>query len=199
MRIGIFGGTFDPPHIGHQILAAEALEQLELDKVFWLPTPFPPHKKLEKITPLIHRLRMVELVVDGDPEFVLSKVDIERKPPHYAVDTMALLHNQAPDDDYFYLMGLDSLNDLLTWHRPTDFVDLCKGIGVMYRQGEVLETAKLEKEITGIGAKVYYLKTPIIEISASDIRFRAESGKQFRYFVPEKIYRYIVENQLYLS
>ena len=199
MRIGVFGGTFDPPHIGHQILAAEALEQLELDQVFWLPTPFPPHKKLNKITPLIHRLRMVELVVNGDPKFILSRVDIDRKPPHYAVDTMALLHNQAPDDDFYYLMGLDSLNDLLTWHRPTDFIDLCQGIGVMLRKGEVSETSKLKSEISGIEAKLHYLKTPIIEISASDIRLRTGSGKQFRYFVPEKVYRYIVENQLYLS
>ena len=199
MRIGVFGGTFDPPHIGHQILAAEALEQLELNQMLWLPTPFPPHKKLNKITPLIHRLRMVELVVDGDPKFILSRVDIDRKPPHYAVDTMALLHNQAPDDEFYYLMGLDSLNDLLTWHRPADFIGLCQGIGVMLRQGEVIETSKLENDISAIGPKLHILKTPIIEISASDIRLRAGSGKQFRYFVPEKVYRYIVENQLYLS
>jgi nicotinate-nucleotide adenylyltransferase len=197
MRIGVFGGTFDPPHIGHQILAAEALEQLELDQVFWLVTPFPPHKKLDLITPLIHRFRMVELVVNDDPRFILSRIDIDREPPHYAVDTMAILHKQAPGDDFIYLMGLDSLNDLLTWQRTADFIDLCKGIGVMYRQGEVLDITKLENEISGIDAKLHYLKTPIIEITATEIRLRAGCGKQYRYFVPEKVYRYIVEHQLY--
>jgi len=199
MRIGVFGGTFDPPHFGHQILAAEALDQLELDRVFWLPTPYPPHKKVNKVTPLIHRLKMVELAVVGDPEFIISRIDVDRKPPHYAVDTMAILHNQAPDVDFYYLMGLDSLNELITWHRPTDFIDLCQGLGVMLRNGEHIDTSKLENEISGIEAKLHFLKTQIIEISASDIRIRAGEGKQFRYFVPEKVYWYIVENQLYLS
>jgi nicotinate-nucleotide adenylyltransferase len=198
MKIGVFGGTFDPPHIGHQILAAEAAEQLELDQVFWLPTPFPPHKKLIKITPLLHRLKMVEFSVEGNPKFVLSRIDINREPPHYAVDTMALLHDQAPDSDFYYLMGLDSLNDLLSWHRPRDFIDECQGIGVMLRHGEVIDTSKLDYEIPGLVAKLHYLKTPIIEISASEIRLRVKHGIQYRYFVPEKVYRYIVENQLYL-
>jgi len=198
MRIGVLGGTFDPPHIGHQILAAEALEQLGLNRVLWLPTPVPPHKNQNKISPLIHRLRMVELTVDDDPEFILSRIDIDRKPPHYAADTMALLHNQAPNDDFYYLMGLDSLNDLLTWNRPADFIDLCQGIVVMLRHGESIDTSNLENEISGIEAKLHFLKTPIIEISASDIRLRAGDGKQFRYFVPEKVFQYIVENQLYL-
>jgi nicotinate-nucleotide adenylyltransferase len=199
MRIGILGGTFDPPHIGHQILAAEAMEQLKLDQVFWLPTPFPPHKKLNKITPVKHRLKMVELTIDGDPGFILSRVDIDRKPPHYAVDTLVLLHNQSPDDEFYYLMGLDSLNDLHTWHRPDDFINQCQGIGVMLRQGDMIETSKLENQILGIKTKIYYLMTPIIEISASDIRLRVGSRKQFRYFVPEKVYRYIIKNQLYLN
>jgi nicotinate-nucleotide adenylyltransferase len=144
-------------------------------------------------------LRMVELVVGSDPKFLLSRVDIDRKPPHYAVDTMVLLHDQAPDDDYYYLMGLDSLNDLLTWHQPTEFINQCQGIGVMLRYGEVIETSILENEITGIGTKLHYLKTPIIDISSSDIRLRAGSGRQFRYFVPEKVYQYILENKLYIN
>jgi nicotinate-nucleotide adenylyltransferase len=147
----------------------------------------------------VHRLRMVELAIGGNPQFILSNVDIDRQPPHYAVDTLSLLREQAPDDVFYYLMGLDSLNDLLTWHRPTDFVDLCYGIVIMSRQGEVLEASKLESEISGLRAKLHYLNTPIIEISASVIRSRVGNGKQYRYFVPEKVYQYIVKNQLYKS
>jgi nicotinate-nucleotide adenylyltransferase len=197
MRIGIFGGTFDPPHIGHQILAAEALEQLKLDQIFWVLTPFPPHKIQQKITTLTHRLRMVELAIESNLKFILSRVDIDRQPPHYAVDTMSILRKQAPDDEFYYLMGMDSLYDLPAWHCPTDFVDLCNGIVVMVRQGEILETSKLDSEITGLDSKLHYLKTPIIEISASDIRTRIGDGKQYRYFVPEKVYQYIVNNHLY--
>jgi nicotinate-nucleotide adenylyltransferase len=197
MRIGIFGGTFDPPHIGHQILAAEALEQLKLDQIFWVLTPYPPHKIQQKITTLTHRLRMVELAIEGNHKFILSRVDIDRQPPHYAVDTMSILRKQAPDDEFYYLMGMDSLYDLPAWHCPTDFVDLCNGIVVMVRQGEILETSKLDNEITGLDSKLHYLKTPIIEISASDIRTRIGDGKQYRYFVPEKVYQYIVNNHLY--
>jgi nicotinate-nucleotide adenylyltransferase len=197
MRIGIFGGTFDPPHIGHQILAAEALEQLKLDQIFWVLTPFPPHKIQQKITTLTHRLRMVELAIESNLKFILSRVDIDRQPPHYAVDTMSILRKQAPDDEFYYLMGMDSLYDLPAWHCPTDFVDLCNGIVVMVRQGEILETSKLDNEIIGLDSKLHYLKTPIIEISASDIRTRIGDGKQYRYFVPEKVYQYIVNNHLY--
>jgi nicotinate-nucleotide adenylyltransferase len=197
MRIGILGGTFDPPHIGHQILAAEALEQLNLDQVLWVLTPFPPHKKQQKITSPEYRIQMVELTINGNPKFILSRVDIDREPPHYAVDTMSFLSDQAPDNEFYYLMGLDSLNDLQTWHRPADFVELCDGIVVVFRQGEGVDTSRIENEIPGVGTKLHYLKTPTIEISASDIRSRVENGKQFRYFVSEKVYQYILENQLY--
>lgn len=197
MRIGIFGGTFDPPHIGHQILAAEALEQLELDQVLWMLTPDPPHKRLQKITHLKHRQRMVELAIDGNPGFFLSTVDIDRNPPHYALDTILILKNQAPQNDYLYLLGLDSLNDLPTWHKPHDFIKLCYKIVVMLRSGEVLDASKVEATLPGIGKKLYFLKTPVIEISGTEIRARIKKGRQYHYFVPEKVYRYILKNQLY--
>lgn len=199
MRIGIFGGTFDPPHIGHQILAGEALDQLKLDQVIWVLTPDSPHKKLQKITNLTDRLRMVELAIADNPGFILSRIDIDRQPPHYAVDTLQLLHDTAPNDEFFYVMGWDSLNDLPTWHNPADFVSLCQGIAVMLRQGEDLDISNVEAEIPGLGLKLHLLKTPTIEISGSDIRTRVKKGKQFRYFVPENVYQYILENHLYHS
>jgi len=197
MKIGIFGGTFDPPHIGHLILAEEAAEQLELDHVLWVLTPFPPHKKKQIISQLQDRMSMVLLAIAGNPKFSLSRVDIDRQPPHYAADTVSLMREKSPGDEFIYLMGVDSLNDLPTWHEPVKFVSLCHGVGIMMRHGESVDATSLEAQIPGIYKKLRFLETPIIDISGSDIRRRVESGKQFRYFVPEKIFHYILNHKMY--
>lgn len=116
MRLGIFGGTFDPPHIGHLILAAEALAQLELDRVLWVLTPNPPHKTRRSLTPVALRYELLRAAFEADPAFVISWVDLDRPPPHYAVDTMRLLRQDHPRDRLVYLMGSDSLDDLPLWH-----------------------------------------------------------------------------------
>jgi nicotinate-nucleotide adenylyltransferase len=197
MKIGIFGGTFDPPHIGHLILAAEALEQLNLDHVLWVLTTFPPHKKQLKITPLVNRVRMVELAIEDNPRFIISRVEIDREPPHYAVDTVMLLKAQAPQDEFYYLMGMDSFNELPMWHHPADFVKICDGIVVMLRHGETLNTSTVDAKVPVVGEKTQFLSAPIIEISSSDIRYRIKKGIQYRYLVPDKIYLYIQDNRLY--
>jgi nicotinate-nucleotide adenylyltransferase len=197
MRIGIFGGTFDPPHIGHLILAEDAREQLELDQVLWVLTSFPPHKTMQRISPVQDRMTMVLLAIAGNIKFSFSRVEIDRPPPHYAADTVALLREKNPRDEFYYLMGADSLGDLPTWHDPKRFVSLCNGIGVMMRQNEALNPSKLELKIIGLHEKLHFLKTPLIEISGSDIRDRAAGGKPFRYLVPDKIFRYILNHKLY--
>lgn len=197
MKFGIFGGTFDPPHIGHLILAEEASEQLVLDQVLWVLTPFPPHKTNQKISPIQDRMTMVLLAITGNRKFNLSRVDIDRPPPHYAVDTVSLLSEKYPGNEYYYLMGADSLNDLPTWHEPIQFVSRCHGIGVMIRHGESIDSSKLEAEIPGLNEKLHFLKTPQIDVSGSGIRSRVESGRQFRYYVPDKIFHYILNHKLY--
>jgi nicotinate-nucleotide adenylyltransferase len=199
MRIGIFGGTFDPPHIGHLILAQEACTQLALEQVLWVVTPFPPHKKTQIISPIHDRISMVLLAITGNSDFSLSRVDIDRQPPHYAVDTVALLREKSPKDEFYYLMGADSLNDLSTWHEPTQFVTKCHGIGIMVRCGEEINTSKLEAEVPGLSEKLHLLDTPFIEISGSEIRTRVNNNQEFRYFLPEKIYHYILNHKLYQS
>jgi nicotinate-nucleotide adenylyltransferase len=199
MKVGIFGGTFDPPHVGHLILAQEALAQLNLDQVLWVVTPFPPHKKTQKISPTQDRITMVLLAITGNTKFRLSRVDIDRLPPHFAVDTVALLREKSPKDEFYYLMGGDSLNDLPTWHDPVKFLTICHGIGIMMRCGELLEASKLEAILPGINNKLHFLVTPLIEISGNDIRKRVGTGKQFRYFIPDKIYHYILNHKLYQS
>jgi nicotinate-nucleotide adenylyltransferase len=197
MKIGIFGGTFDPPHIGHLILAEEAQSHLKLDRVLWVLTPFPPHKQGQNITRLQHRIKMVQLAIAGNPSFVFSSVDVDRPLPHYAVDTVAILHEKMPDNELFYLMGGDSLRDLTFWHRPIDFVELCQGIGVLRRPGAEFDLAVINSLIPGINGKLQFIDSPLIDISASDIRMRVANGKPFRYLITENIYKFILLRKLY--
>ncbi len=198
-KLGIFGGTFDPPHIGHQILAAEALFQLELDKVLWVLTPDPPHKHNKTITPLPIRLEMVQAATAIFPGFDLSWVEMDRPPPHYAVDTVQLLKERYPEAQLIYLMGGDSLGDIPTWYTPQKFVAICDAIGVMRRPGDKIDLGWLESQIPGIAPKVQFLETPLIEIAASQIRSRIRQGKPFRFFLPQSVYKIIRENGLYLE
>ncbi len=197
MKIGIFGGTFDPPHVGHLILAADAQEQLGLERVLWVLTPFPPHKYGQKISSIQDRMTMVLLTIADNAHFSLSRVDIDRPPPHYAVDTVNLIRQNSPEDEYFYLMGADSLNDLPNWHEPGQFLGACDGLCVMKRYGEYIDAAKSTAQIPGLAEKLHILNTPLIEISGSDIRRRAREGKQFQYLVPDKLNHYILNHKLY--
>jgi nicotinate-nucleotide adenylyltransferase len=195
--IGIFGGTFDPPHLGHLILAAEARSQFDLEQVLWVVTQLSPLKQDQAITPIQHRLEMVRLALHDAPEFGLSTVDIDRPGPHYSVDTVRILARQNPAAQLTYLMGGDSLRDLPKWHDPLEFVHACHAIGVMRRPGDEVDLPALEQRLPGLTAKVRWMETPLIDISASDIRARAVAGQPFRHYLPAAVYGYIVQNGLY--
>jgi len=197
MRIGVYGGTFNPPHIGHLILAEEVRERLSLDKVLWVLTPVPPHKPSLGIIDAAFRCRMVQLTIAGNPDFSLSTVEINREPPHYAVDTMKLLKESYPEDTLVYLMGKDSLRDLPSWHHPEEFVKLCDYIAVMERAEVSVSMDDLEKKITGIRERTVLVDTPLIAVSSSMIRERIASGRTVRYLLPERVYKLIRENRFY--
>lgn len=195
--IGIFGGTFDPPHIGHLILAAEAQSEFKLERLLWVLTPDPPHKQNKAVTSLSYRQAMVELALAGNPDFELSRADMDRPGPHYAVDTVKIIAGQHPGARLMYLMGGDSLRDLPTWHDPAGFLAACDSIGVLRRPKARADMDALEKKIPGIGKKVCFMDAPLLDIAAHDIRERVAQGRPFRYYVPEKVYEYILENRLY--
>lgn len=197
MDIGVLGGTFDPPHLGHLILAAEAVYQLRLNKVLFVVTPSPPHKQGWLISSIADRLQMVEMAIEQNNDFQISRVDVDRSPPHYAVDSMKILHHQYPHDSLFYLMGADSLRDLPTWHLAHEFVSSCDGIGVMQRTLDELELQDLEQKLPGLSAKVIWLSAPHFDISSREIRERVRMQAPFRYFVTEKVYHYILKKKLY--
>ncbi len=197
LLIGLFGGTFDPPHIGHLILAAEAGAQLGLDRLLWVLTPNPPHKQSQLITPLEHRLAMVELAISDNRRFELSTVEMDRPAPHYALDTVRIISEQNPSADLVYIMGGDSLRDLPAWHRPADLLAALHFIGVMRRPGDSIDLPALEKIIPGLTAKVRYVDAPLLDIAAHEIRRRVADGRPFRYFLPPAVYDYILEHNLY--
>ncbi len=197
MRIGIFGGTFDPPHIGHQILAVEALEQAHLDKVLWVLTPNPPHKQGVVITPVEKRQVMVEKMIKQSAEFVFSDVEIRRPGPHYAVDTMRLLRRDHPGDEFYYVMGGDSLRDLPDWHTPSAFIDACAGLLVLRRPGVKVNLKEMYKQNPNLRQKVTFLHAPLVEISAAEIRSRANGHRMFWQFLFPEVYHYIVHEGLY--
>jgi nicotinate-nucleotide adenylyltransferase len=197
MIIGVLGGTFDPPHLGHLILASEALYQFGLEKVLFVLTPNPPHKKGLPITDVTFRKTMLELAIEGNPSFELSPVDLERDPPHYAADTMGILKGQYPEFELYYLMGGDSLRDLPSWNRPLQFLDNCDGLAVMARDRWMIDLNALEQRLPGIGQKIHWLNSTRIEISSREIRQRVSENLPYRYFLPEKVYRFIKEHHIY--
>jgi nicotinate-nucleotide adenylyltransferase len=196
-RVGLFGGTFDPPHLGHLILASEAKAQLELTRLLWTVTPDPPHKQDQTITPLEHRLAMVKLAIEDNPAFEISDVELSRPGPHYTIDTIRLLAKQNPNAEIVPIIGGDSLNDLPTWHEPKEILFTAHWVGVMRRPGEETNLKELEQELPGITSKIHYVDAPLLEIASSEIRHRVAAGKPFRYYLPEHVYEYIEKHHLY--
>jgi nicotinate-nucleotide adenylyltransferase len=197
MRLGVFGGTFDPPHLGHLILAAEAADQLHLDKVLWVITPDPPHKQGAQISPLEVRLRMLQAALDEDARFSISRVDIDRPGPQYAVDTVQIIKKEYPGCQLFYLLGGDSLRDLPKWHAPQRLLATVDGVGVMHRPGDRVDLGGLERFLPGIGMRACFVDAPLLEIASHDIRERVRDGRHFRYFLPDAVYQIVLELKLY--
>jgi len=196
-RIGLFGGTFDPPHLGHLILASEARAQLSLTRLLWALTPNPPHKLGRDITSLQHRLAMLNLAIADNPAFELSRLELDRPGPHYTLDTVLQIRNLSPSADVILLIGGDSLRDLPAWHRAAELAAACREIGVMRRPGDSVNLSALEASLNGIQSKVRFVEAPLLEIASSEIRRRVKAGEPFRYYVPTAVHEYILQQGLY--
>ncbi len=195
--IGIFGGTFDPPHLGHLILAAEAQAQLKLDRVLWVLTPQPPHKPERPITPLEHRLEMLRRAIADSPAFELSTVEIDRPGPHYTSDTLELLQENYPTGKLVLLIGGDSLRDLPGWSRPREIIAAVHAFGVMRRPGDGIELDALERVFPRICDKLLLIDAPLFDISSSILRQHISNGGHYRYYLHPQVYGYIQQNHLY--
>ena len=196
-RIGIFGGTFDPPHLGHLILACEVRAQLNLDRLLWMLTPDPPHKQDREISAVAHRKEMVALAIGGNPNFELSLVEAERPGPHFSVDTVRIIRERNLGAEIIYLMGGDSLQNLHLWHRSADFIAACDEIGVMRRHEEPVDPSAFQEVIKGLAGKIHIVDAPLLEIASREIRRRIREGLPSRYYLPREVYEYILEKELY--
>ena len=192
-RIGIFGGTFDPPHLGHLVLAEAAREQLQLDKVLWVVAGQSPLKPQGAATSVEVRLQLAQAAIAGHPAFAVSRVDVDRPGPHYSVDTVALIAAQHPGAALFFIMGEDSLRDLPRWRRPADLAAHSR-LAVFQRPGIDTDLTELEAAIPGLAGRVVLVEAPQIDIAASDVRDRARAGRSLRYLVPDAV-RAIIEQQ----
>ena len=197
MRVGVLGGTFDPIHNGHLVAAEEVRAQLDLDRVVFVPAGLPPHKLTEPISPVEHRLAMVELAIASNTYFTVSRVDIDRFGPCYTVDTMELLRDDwGGDVELYFIMGSDSLADIPTWHQPARLIRLCR-LAVIERPGYGVDMGELERLLPGITSRVRFVNSPQLDISSTDIQRRVRGGLPIKYQVPEVVEDYIYQHELY--
>jgi len=197
-RIGIFGGTFDPPHIGHLWLAALAAESVELDRVLFMPASQPPHKRLRGMTGAADRLLMTRLAIEGDATFELTAIEMERAGPSYTVDSIAELERLYGEGGrLFLIMAADSLAQVDTWRDPDRLLESTEWV-VGPRAGTALpEATELEKRFGAAASRIHLLSGPTIDVSSSDIRRRVASGKTIRYLVPRRVEELITARGLY--
>jgi nicotinate-nucleotide adenylyltransferase len=198
MRTGILGGTFDPVHNAHLMIAGEALRRLELDEVLFIPTSHTPLKEDTVITPEEHRVRMVELAIAGNPVFRLSRIEIDRAGISYTVDTLAEI-KQSPgnDSELYFIIGLDSLKTLLRWKGPDRIIEMCRLVTILRPGYDVPDIDELEKSIPGITERLIIIGDLAPDISATNIRRRVAAGLPINDFVPGPVEQYILENGLY--
>jgi nicotinate-nucleotide adenylyltransferase len=199
MNIGVLGGTFDPIHVGHLLVAEEARDKLNLTETLFVPAGQPWLKLNNVISPTEHRVEMVRLAIADRPYFKLSTMEIERAGPTYTVDTIAELQSQiGAGDELFFILGWDNLNQLPKWHEPSRLVKMCRLVAVPRVDSPTPDLDSLEAAIPGLSQRVIMLDAPRIDINASGIRRRVAEGLSIDHLVPEPVERYIQEHGLYL-
>ncbi|MBI3960153.1 MAG: nicotinate-nucleotide adenylyltransferase [Chloroflexi bacterium] len=197
LRIGIFGGTFDPIHIGHLILAEEAWFQLDLDRVYLVPAGDPPHKQDRRLAPVEHRIRMAQLATADSDYIRVSRVDADRPGPHYTADMVRIVRQRVDRQvELYFLMGMDSLGDLPTWSEAQWLVDNCRLVALS-RHDVDIDWERLNSALPGVQEKVIILDMPELEIASNIIQRRVRSGQPIRYQVPRLVERYIREHNIY--
>lgn len=196
-KIGYMGGTFDPPHLGHEMLAREAFDRLGLDAVEWLITPRSPHKVHKNISPIEFRMDMLNSIIDRVEEFVISTVDLERSPPYYAVDTVEIIKKQRPLVELVYIIGEDSLVDLPRWYQPERFLAAIDQLVVAPRPGFNTDIGELGKILPSLEQKIHILTGFMMDISSSLVRERIKKGQDIDGYLNKEVVDYIDSNQLY--
>ena len=199
MRIGIFGGTFDPPHLGHLILAERCREAAGLDEVWFLPSFQPPHKLDRTMSRFESRCDMVALAAIGQPAFKVERIESELPPPSYTAETLRVLKHRHPPHDFHLIVGGDSLADLPIWYHPERIVAQAELIAVA-RPGVILPTAnELAQKIKVPESEIrlQVIESPLVDLSSTEIRRRVAEGRSIRFLVPRSVEEFIREKRLY--
>jgi nicotinate-nucleotide adenylyltransferase len=198
VRVGILGGTFNPPHLGHFVCAQEAYLQLELDRVMLIPARVPPHKPVEEEPGVEHRLELCRVAVEGDDErFQVSDLEVRRAGPSYTVDTLELVHDREPDSELFLIVGGDIAAGFPAWHKPERVLSLAT-LSVAKRPGT--ERAAIDRALATVagGERARFFSMPEIGISSTMIRDRVAAGQPIKYLVPDTVAAYIDRHRLYV-
>jgi nicotinate-nucleotide adenylyltransferase len=198
MRLGVFGGTFDPVHWGHLLMAEHCREQCELDLVWLLPAGLPPHKTGAEISSGKQRAEMLEFATAGHESLIVNRMEFDREGKSFTVDTLRQIHQERPEDELFFLIGADSLDDLPGWREPEHIIELATVVAV--NRGD--RPLPSQEELIGhlgerIARGVRLVTMPGIDLSSTDIRQRVNEGKSIRYMVPRAVEAYIAEHKLY--
>jgi nicotinate-nucleotide adenylyltransferase len=194
-RVGLLGGTFNPPHLGHLVCASQALAALELDRVLLVPVHEPPHKAADSDPGVEHRVELCRRAVAGDERLAVSLVDAEIPGPSYTVDTLSRLHDRCPGDQLTFIVGGDMAFSLPTWREPEAILELAE-LGVAEREG--VRRADIAERLADIGTdKVRFFDMPRLDISSSQIRRMVAAGRPIRYLVPDAVADYIEQAGLY--
>lgn len=194
-RIGILGGTFDPIHIGHLIIAESAADAYGLDTVFFTPAATPPHKTDTTISESSHRIAMVELAIADNPRFRLSLLDMDQGEASYTADLLQRFWIDFPDAELYFVIGTDSLREFPTWHEPERILAASRLL-VAERPGVDITQAHLDA-VNGLRERTAFFASHRIDVSATDIRGRCATGRSIRYLVPDAVVAYIREHALY--
>lgn len=198
MRLGLFGGTFDPVHWGHLLMAEQCREQCRLDQVWLLPAGSPPHKTGAEISTGKQRAEMLEFAIAGHEALLVNRMELDREGKTYTVDTLRQLHAEHPEDELFFIIGGDSLTDLPTWREPEVIAELATIVAVNRGDRPLPGRDNLKKHLgEKIAARVELVTMPGIDLSSTDIRRRIREGKSIRYMVPRAVEVYIAEHGLY--
>lgn len=193
MTIGLFGGSFNPPHTAHCIVAETVRDQFDLDAIWWIPSHRPPHKEAAGLARSAHRLAMTKLITDEHAAFEASDMEIRREGVSYTVDTLRTVQEQHPDTDFQLILGSDSLRDFGAWHCPEEIVERVPII-VYKRPGAISSVVDPR-----FANEVRFADAPLLEIAGTEIRARRRKGRSIRYFVPESVHAYIHEHGLYTN
>jgi nicotinate-nucleotide adenylyltransferase len=198
MRLGLFGGTFDPVHLGHLLLAERCREECRLDQVWFLPAGTPPHKATESITAGTQRAEMLEFAIAGHPQFSVNRMELAREGRSFTVDTLRQLHEEDPTRELFFLIGADSLADLPMWRDPPGIAELATIVAVNRGDRPWPDLEALRKQLgDAVFGRIQLVTMPGIDLSATDIRRRVRDGKSIRFMTPRACEVYIEQQKLY--